>query len=272
MTEKKEKIILVTGASSGIGRACALALAQQGHRVYGTSRAPHDEDSGFTMLRMDVTDTASVQTAVQTLLDREGRIDVVVNNAGIGYGGAIEDTAIEEAHAIFETNFFGVLRVCRAVLPTMRVQGSGTIINISSIGGLISLPFQSLYSASKYALEGMSESLRMEVKRFGVHVVLVEPGDTRTQFTANRRSTQAAEESPVYREAYRRTRARFEADERNGVPPETVARTVVRIIATPRPKVRYAVGLFHQKLAILVKRLVPSGLFERIMMMVYGVE
>lgn len=272
MAEKGKKVILVTGASSGIGRACALGLTQQGHRVYGTSRAPRNEDGGFTMLPMDVTDDDSVQAAVQTLLEREGRIDVVINNAGIGYGGAIEDTAIDEAHTLFETNFFGALRVCHAVLPTMRTQGSGTIINVSSIGGLISLPFQSLYSASKAALEAMSESLRMEVKRFGIHVVLVEPGDTRTQFTANRRSTQAAEESPVHREAYRRTQAQIEADERNGIPPETVARTVMRIVATPRPKVRYAVGLFHQKLAILVKRLVPSGLFERIIMMVYGVK
>ncbi len=272
MAEKRGKVILVTGASSGIGRACAMALAQQGHRVYGTSRAPRNEEGGFTMLAMDVTDTASVQAAVQTLLDREGRIDVVINNAGIGYGGAIEDTAIEEAYAIFETNCFGVLRVCRAVLPTMRAQGSGVIINVSSIGGLISLPFQSLYSASKAALEAMSESLRMEVKRFGIHVTLVEPGDTRTEFTANRRNTRGADENPVYREAYQRTLAQIEKDERNGVPPETVARTVLRIVAAPRPKVRYAVGPFHQKLAVPVKRLIPAGLFERIMMMVYGVE
>lgn len=272
MVQHGQKVILVTGASSGIGQACATALAQQGHRVYGTSRSPRDETGGFAMLALDVTNEASVNAGVQTLLDREGRIDVVINNAGIGCGGAIEDTTIEEAYTIFETNFFGVLRVCRAVLPTMRAQGSGTIINISSIGGLVSLPFQSLYSASKAALEGMSESLRMEVKSFGIHVVLVEPGDTCTQFTANRRSTQAADESPVYREAYRHTQARVEADERNGIPPETVAHTVMRIVATPRPKVRYAVGLFHQKLAILVKRLIPSGLFERIIMMVYSVK
>ncbi len=272
MVQHGQKVILVTGASSGIGQACATALAQQGHRVYGTSRTPRDETRGFTMLPMDVTDTPSVHAAVQTLLEREGRIDVVVNNAGIGYGGAIEDTAIDEAHALFETNFFGVLRVCHAVLPTMRAQGGGTIINVSSIGGLVSLPFQSLYSASKAALEAMSESLRMEVKRFGIHVVLVEPGDTRTEFTANRRNTRAAEQSPVYREIFLRTQAHIEADERNGIPPETVARTVMRIVATPRPKVRYAVGLFYQKLAILVKRLVPSGLFERIIMMVYSVK
>ena len=268
----REKVILVTGASSGIGRACATGLAQQGHRVYGTSRAPRSKDYNFTMLSMNVIDTASVLAAVQTLLEREGRIDVVINNAGFGYGGAVEDTAIEEAHTILETNFFGALRVCHAVLPSMRAQGSGTIINISSIGGLVSLPFQGLYSASKYALEGISEALRMEVKRFGIHVVLVEPGDTCTQFTANRRNTRNADKSPVYREAYRRTLAQIEADECNGAAPEAIARTVMRIVATPRPKVRYIVGQFHQKLAVLVKRLVPSGLFERIIMMVYHVK
>ncbi|MGC9397322.1 MAG: SDR family NAD(P)-dependent oxidoreductase [Anaerolineae bacterium] len=272
MAEISEKVILVTGASSGIGRACAIALAQQGHRVYGTSRAPRSTDGNFTMLPMDVTDAASIQAAVQTLLERESRIDIVVNNAGIGYGGAVEDTAIEEAQATFETNFFGALRVCHAVLPAMREQGSGTIINISSIGGIISLPFQGLYSASKYALEAMSEALRMEVKRFGVHVVLVEPGDTNTQFTANRRSTRGAEENPVYREAYRGTLARIEADERNGAAPETIARAVLRIAASPRPKVRYVVGPFYQKLAVIVKRLIPSGLFERIIMMTYGIK
>jgi NAD(P)-dependent dehydrogenase (short-subunit alcohol dehydrogenase family) len=272
MTETGKKVILVTGASSGIGRACAMALAQRGHRVYGTSRAPRGTNGDFTMLPMDVTDAATVQAAVQILLEREGRIDVVVNNAGIGYGGAVEDTAIGEAQATFETNFFGALRVCHAVLPAMRAQRSGTIINISSIGGMISLPFQGLYSASKYALEAMSEALRMEVKRFGVHVVLVEPGDTSTQFTANRQNTQGADENPVYREVYRGTLARIEADERNGAAPETVARAVLRIVASSHPKVRYVVGPFHQKLAVLVKRLIPSGLFERIIMMTYGLK
>ncbi len=249
-----------------------MALAQQGHRVYGTSRTPRSAGGDFTMLPMDVTDAATVQAAVQALLEREGRIDVVVNNAGIGYGGAVEDTSTDEAQATLDTNFFGVLRVCHAVLPTMRAQGHGAIINISSIGGMIALPFQGLYSASKYALEGVSEALRMEVKHFGIHVVLVEPGDTHTQFTANRRNTRRADESPIYREMYRRALAQIESNERNGASPETVARTVLRIVASSRPQVRYVVGPFHQRLAVLVKRLIPAGLFERIIMMVYGVK
>lgn len=272
MTEQNSKVVLITGASSGIGRACATFLAQQGHHVYGTSRAPRLDDLPFTMLTLDVTDDTSVQQAVQTVLEQRGRIDVVVNNAGIGYGGAVEDTSIEAAHATLETNFFGALRVCQAVLPSMRTQASGTIINVSSIGGVMGLPYQGLYSASKYALEGMSEALRMEVKPFGVRVVLLEPGDIHTEFTANRYSTRSAEAYSVYHDAYARALAKIESDERGGAKPELVARTVARIIATPRPRVRYVVGPFYEKLAVAVKRLVPAGLFERIMMANYGVK
>jgi NAD(P)-dependent dehydrogenase (short-subunit alcohol dehydrogenase family) len=266
MMNQQGKVILITGASSGIGRACALHLASLGHRVYGTSRRPQTEDTGCMMLQMDVTDDASVEMGIQILLEREGRIDVVVNNAGVGYGGSMEDTSIEEAKDTFETNFFGVLRVCRAALPAMRAQGSGTIINVSSIGGQMGLPYQGLYSASKYAVEGVTESLRMEVKRFGIHVVLLAPGDIRTQFTDNRRSTHAAETNPVYREQYLRTLKKIESDERGGASPEVVARAVARIIASSSPRLRYIVGPFYEKLAVLVRRIVPSALFERILM------
>ena len=272
MTKPNNKVVLITGASSGIGRACAIFLSRQGYRVYGTSRRAQPDGLPFTPLQMDVTGDASVQQAVQTILEQRGRIDVVVNNAGIGYGGAVEDTSIEEAQATLETNFFGALRVCRAVLPSMRAQAGGIIINVSSIGGLMGLPYQGLYSASKYALEGMSEALRMEVKRFGVHVVLLEPGDIHTEFTANRRRTRSAEADSVYHAAYVRALAKIESDERSGVKPELVARTVARIIATPVPRMRYIVGPFYEKLAVMVKRLVPDALFERIMMSNYGVS
>jgi NAD(P)-dependent dehydrogenase (short-subunit alcohol dehydrogenase family) len=272
MTKRESKIVLITGASSGIGRACAAHLADLGHRVYGTSRRPAQDGLPFTMLQMDVTDDTSVQQAIQTILDEQGRIDVVVNNAGIGYGGSVEDTSIEQAHATLETNCFGALRVCHAVLPSMRAQGSGTIINVGSIGGLIGLPYQGLYSASKYALEGMSEALRMEVKRFGVNVVLLEPGDICTEFTANRLSTRSVKEGSVYHEAYARALERIESDERNGAKPKVVARTVSRIVASPSPKLRYFAGPFYEKLAVIVKRLLPAGLFERIVMLNYGLK
>jgi len=272
MAKRNHKAILITGASSGIGRACAVYLSQQGHAVYGTSRRPRPDAMPFTMLPMDVTDDASVQQALQTILEQQGQLDAVVNNAGIGYGGAVEDTAIEEARATLETNFLGALRVCQAVLPTMRAQGRGTIINVSSIGGLMGLPYQGLYSASKYALEGLSEALRMEVKAFGVHVVLLEPGDIHTAFTANRRNTRASGATSAYYETYTRVLEKIESDERNGAQPEVVARTVARIIAIPAPKARYVVGPFYEKLAVLLKRLSPDALFEWIMRLNYGVK
>ena len=272
MKKLRNKVILVTGASSGIGRACATRLSDEGHHVFGTSRRPQTENLGLTWLQMDVTDDLSVQQGVQLILDQCGRIDVVINNAGSGYGGAVEDTSIDEAKATFETNFFGVLRVCHAVLPSMRAQNDGLILNVSSIGGLMGLPYQGLYSASKFALEGLSEALRMEVKGFGVHVVLLEPGDIKTAFTDNRRNTRGAVENSIYQSTYRRVLDKIESDERGGADPDVVAQAASRIVATRKPGVRYVAGPFYEKLAILVKRLVPAALFERIMMMNYGVK
>lgn len=270
VTIKNGKVILITGASSGIGKACALYLAQQGHQVYGTSRHLRDSEAGVTMLKMDVTDDISVQTGVERIVAEAGRIDVVVNNAGFGYGGALENTSIEEARATMETNFMGTLRVCRMVLPLMRAKKSGLIVNVSSIGGLMGLPFQGLYSASKYAVEGLTEALRMEVRRFGIQVVLLEPGDIHTSFTANRRSTQETDADLVYREQYLSALAKIEADEKGGPPPQIAALLLARIVNAPRPRARYVVGPFYEKLAILVKRLVPHALFEWIIMQNYG--
>src|SRR5580704_17976127 len=212
------RIALVTGASSGIGRACAELLAARGLRVYGGSRHP-EPHAAFEAVRMDVRDEASVDEAVANIIQCEGRIDVVVNNAGISIVGAVEDTSLEEAKDQFEVNFFGVLRLCRSVLPILRKQRAGYIVNIGSIGGLVAIPYQGLYSASKFALEGLSESLRMETRRFGVHVVLIEPGDHRTAITENRRRTGGSQSSAVYRERFERAIARMAADERNGADP-----------------------------------------------------
>ena len=191
---------------------------------------------------MDVRDDASVRAAVADLVAREGRIDVVVNNAGIAVAGAVEDTSIEEALEQFDVNFFGVLRVCRAVLPHMRARRSGCIVNIGSIAGLVAVPYQGLYSASKFALEGLSEALRLEVRPFGIRVVLIEPGDHRTGLTDNRRATAAARENPAYRDRYERAVARMAADERGGPAPEAVARLVRRIVELKKPRLRYTAG------------------------------
>lgn len=266
MSDTSERVILVTGASSGIGQACAEHLARRGYRVFGTSRRapfpPTPAPPGApTMLQLDVDRDDSVQRAVSFIVEQAGRLDVVVNNAGFGVGGALEDYSIEEAKALFETNFFGVLRVCRAALPVMRRQAAGTIINVSSMGGLIALPFQALYSATKFAVEGLSEALRMEVKPLGIHVVLVEPGDTRTGFTDARRKSPATPQNPAYAEACARALKVAESDERNGTPPARVARLVERIIASRSPRPRYRVGPAFQHLAVALKSILPNRLF-----------
>lgn len=266
MDNSTAKIALVTGARTGIGRACAVALAEAADRryiVYGTSRRSETQAIGdIRMLQMNVDDTASVRAGVQRILDKHGRIDVVVNNAGIGFGGPVEGTSEEEAKATFETNFFGALRVCQAVLPAMRAQGSGLIINVSSVGGLIALPYQGLYSASKFALEALTLSLRMEVKQFGVNVVLLEPGDTRTSFTDNRRFTTGHRLNEAYAAQHERAMHRIEEDERHGAPPEAVARTLMRIVRNPHPKPQYVAARFYEKAAIWARRLLPGSLFE----------
>ncbi|MCD6285153.1 MAG: SDR family oxidoreductase [Anaerolineae bacterium] len=270
MNRSERKIVLITGARSGIGRACAEALVAQGHHVFGTSRTPPSETSGFTFLPMDVNDTDSVEAGVQSVLEETGRLDVVINNAGFGYGGSVEDTSVAEAQAQFETNVFGPMRVCKAVLPTMREQGSGLIVNVSSIGGLMGLPYQGLYSASKFALEGLTASLRMEVQNLGVNVVLLEPGDIHTAFTANRRHTAGSQTSPVYQAGYATALSKIESDERNGASAEVVGAALVRIVNLHAPRPRYVVGPFYEKLAVIASRLLPSRLFEKLLMSNYG--
>jgi NAD(P)-dependent dehydrogenase (short-subunit alcohol dehydrogenase family) len=257
------KVVLITGAASGIGRACADRLAARGHIVYGGDRQPVEYSRAIRPVSMDVNDDVSVQSAVALILEEQGRIDVAVNNAGFGIAGAIEDSSMEESRAQLETNFFGPLRVTRAVLPAMRAQGSGLVVNVASIGGLIALPFQGLYSASKFALEGLSEALRMEVKPFGIDVVLLEPADCRTGFTASRRQVAAAATS-AYRAEFSGSLAVIEADENHGADPRVVARRLEQVINSPHPRLRYMAGAPTERLAVLLKRLLPHRWFEPI--------
>src|SRR5690349_9417327 len=187
MKAKTGRVALVTGASSGIGEAPARALVGAGFTVYGTSRraTPGEKRGDVVFLPLDVTDDESVADAVREVLDRSGRIDVLVNNAGLGVAGAAEESSVEQARALFETNLFGSIRMTRAVLPHMREQRSGRIINVSSILGFLPAPFMALYAATKHAIEGYSESLDHEVREHGVRVLLVEPGYTNTAFDAN---------------------------------------------------------------------------------------
>ena len=271
MRSNRDKTVLVVGGSSGIGRACALELARRGYRVFSTTRRSPDEigaalrsqlgsSDRLEVVAMDVDRDESVAVAVRDVVGRASRIDAVVNCAGFGIGGSIEDTGIDEAKAIFETNFFGTLRVCRAVLPVMREQGSGTIVNVSSIGGRIALPFQGLYSATKFAVEGLTESLRMEAHRFGIRVALLEPGDFSTGFTDHRRAARGAQ-SPAYAGAYRAPLSVVEKDERAGASPDAIGRLVARILSVRSPRLRYAVGPAFQRFALRLKNVLPSKLF-----------
>jgi NAD(P)-dependent dehydrogenase (short-subunit alcohol dehydrogenase family) len=270
MNEDLGLVVLITGASSGIGQACAKHLCQKGHRVYGTSRqVPSREPTKFEMISMDVNDEDSVHQSLEIILSREGRLDVVVNSAGYSLVGSVEDTSLAEAQAQFETNFFGVMRVCRAVLPTMRHQQRGCIVNISSIGGLISIPFQGLYCASKFALEGFTEALRGEARPYGIRVVLIEPGDFHTNFTVNRRRVVRADSNSPYFEKFNKAVGVMESDETSGPSPERIAVFLERIVNTSSPRLRYLTGSVLQRLAVSLKKVIPYKLFELLLMKYY---
>lgn len=290
MDPRTSRVVLVTGASSGIGRACASYLAQRGFRVYGTSRRAQGEpgptvaesgvaaggnvvvDAAFTVIQMDVDDGSSVERGVDHVLEREGRLDVVVNNAGIALAGPIEDVEIGEAKALFETNFYGVLRVCKAVLPAMRSQGSGHIVNVGSLSGLLAIPFEGMYCASKYALEGLTEALRMEVRPFGVQVSLIEPGDYRTQLTANRLIAAGSKRQSAYLSQFKAALSVIEHDELSASTPEDIASLLERIIEDPSPRLRYAIGPPSERAAVWLKAFVPARLFEWGVMKYYGLR
>jgi NAD(P)-dependent dehydrogenase (short-subunit alcohol dehydrogenase family) len=264
------QVILVTGASSGIGLAIARHLAGLGHRVFGGSRSEvHGERFEPVVLDVDVEE--SVRRAVEGIVAVTGRMDAVINSAGFGIVGAVEDTSVAEAKAQFETNFFGTLRVCQAVLPTMRAQRAGLIVNISSLAGLLAIPFHGMYSASKFALEGLTEALRMEVKPFGVRVVLIEPGDYRTGFTSSRRRTSASLGDTCYGYACAASLSRMEQEESAGRPPQEIAHLVARLLHRRRPKLRYRVGPLVQRLVPTVRSLIPYSLYERLLMGHYNV-
>ncbi len=260
------KVILITGASSGIGKSIAEYLFQKGMNVYGTSRNPISEEvNGVKMLALDVTNVASIEKAVATVISNEHRIDVLINNAGMGITGPVEDTPTDEMRAVFDTNFFGTIDVMKAVLPQMRTQQKGLIINITSIAGYMGLPFRGLYSATKGALELITEATRMEVKQFGIDVTNVAPGDFATNIAAGRYHTPVYEDS-AYKEKYAENLALMDADVDGGMAPEEMAKAIHRIILTTKPKIHYKVGAFMQKFSIVLKRLLPDKLYEKLLM------
>jgi len=254
-------VALVTGASSGIGQAAAQRLADAGYKVFGTSRraAPADQRS-FAMLTLDVTSDESVEAAVTEVIRRAGRIDLLVNNAGFGVAPAgAEESSIEQARSIFDTNFFGVVRMSRAVLPHMRQQGSGRIVNIGSVLGFVPMPYGALYAATKHAIEGYSESLDHELRTWGIRVSVIEPAYTKTPFDANFLEPDA--KLDAYREARAVVSNRVNEVMATATEPGVVAEVVLKAAVAARPKLRYPAGALASRLQLL-RRFAPAGLVD----------
>ncbi len=255
------RVAVVTGASAGIGRACADRLAAAGWAVTGASRRGTG-GTGWAGLVMNVDDDRSVLAGIDGVIERSGRVDALVAAAGWGVAGAAEYTTIAEAKAQFETNFWGCVRTVQAVLPHMRAQRSGRIVLMSSIGGVIGIPFQAYYSASKFALEGFAEATAYEVAPFGVHITLVQPGNIATDFTASRVMAAGGPGDSAYAAAMQKAVSLMERDEANGAPAGLVAAAVQRVLSAGRPPRRVSVGKAGERAGLVARRLLPFRAFE----------
>ena len=260
-TQQDRPVAIVTGASGGIGEATAWALAQVGYRVFGTSRkAPQSKSSGVEYLVCDVTSDGSVEAAVRDVLAKAGRIDLLVNNAGVGLLAGAEESSLEQAKSLFDVNLFGVIRTTKAVLPAMRRQRAGRIVNISSVMGLIPAPYMALYAASKHALEGYSESLDHEVRNAGVRVALVEPAYTQTSFESN--LVQADQPLEEYEFARSNAAAVMRDVMKKADSPDLVARAVLKAATAANPRPRYTAGGLARQVSLL-RRFVPASAFDK---------
>lgn len=256
-------VVLITGITSGFGRAMAGRLSEEGHVVYGTCRRDCEKLPGVVYLKVDVSDENQIAAAVTEVVQTQGKIDVFINNAGIGIGGPIEFSPIEDVRHQMDVNWTGFVRCLHYVLPVMRKQGSGRIICFSSIGGVMGLPYQGIYSASKFAIEGTAEALRLELKGTGIDVVVVEPGDFCTGFTSARKCVESDEASQAY-PMYRHYLQSYVGDENSGLKPEYLARKISSIVKSKRPRYRYVIAMPVQKLSVYLKRFLPDRLYAAI--------
>jgi NAD(P)-dependent dehydrogenase (short-subunit alcohol dehydrogenase family) len=264
-----QKVVLITGASSGVGQSTARLLSQKGYKVFGTSRNPSSAEPipAVEMLALDVRSDASVSACVTAIVNQVGRVDVLVNNAAYELAGALEEISLEEAKAQFETNFFGVVRMVTAVLPSMRRQRRGQIINVSSLSGATSIPFMGVYSASKFAVEGYTEALRMEVRPFNIQVSLTEAGFLKTPMMDKRQTSAARvnEYDPWRRRAFAAIRDR----EEKGPGPQLVAETILKIISSKTPRLHYLIG-FQARFVSWLQWFLSEGAYERAKMGNFG--
>ncbi|GAB5562983.1 MAG: SDR family oxidoreductase [Winogradskyella sp.] len=260
------KVVLITGGSSGIGKSVGEYLQEKGFTVFGTSRNPKNyPNSKFPIVALDVTKKETIASCVAEVVEKASRIDVLVNNAGAGITGPVEEIPDEEIKRNFETNFFGPINVIKAVLPTMRNQNSGMIINVTSIAGYMGLPYRGVYSASKGALEIITESFRMELKDFNIEMTNVAPGDFATNIAAGRYHAPVLEDSP-YKEKYGFSLKTMDAHVDEGNDPKQMAEAIYKIIETKSPKIHYKVGAFMQKFSIVLKRVLPDKVYEKMLM------
>ena len=260
------KVVLITGGSSGIGKSIGEFLIDKGYCVYGTSRNPNKcKDSKFPIVTLDVTIKETISTCISEVIENEGKIDVLINNAGVGITGPIEEIPEEEIKNNFETNFFGPINVIKATLPEMRKQNSGLIINITSIAGYMGLPYRGIYSASKGAFELVTEAFRMELKDFNIKMTNVAPGDFATNIAAGRFHAPVKDNSP-YKVPYGNTLKLMDNHVDSGKDPELMAKAIYKVINTKNPKVHYKVGEFMQKFSIVLKRILPDKMYEKLLL------
>lgn len=261
------KVVLITGGSSGIGKAIGTYLQDKGYRVYGTSRNPskYSDQSSFPLLAFDANKTETIIESVQHIIDKENQLDIVINNAGVGITGPIEETPDAQIKNAFQTNVFAPIDVIKSVLPQMRKQNSGLIINVTSIAGYMGLPYRGVYSATKGALELITEAFRMEIKDFNIQMTNVAPGDFATNIASGRYHAPVLDDSP-YKKPYGATLHLMNEHVDGGKDPMLMAKAIEQIINNPKPKIHYKVGEFMQKFSIVLKRVLPDKVYERLLL------
>jgi short-subunit dehydrogenase len=278
-----QKVAVVTGSSTGIGFETSLTLARNGFHTYATMRnlkgekskplteVAKNENLQLQVIELDVNNDKSVADAIRTIVDERKRIDVLINNAGYGLGGALEDSSIDEIKAQFETNFFGSVRAMKAVLPVMRKQGAGKIVNITSMGGRISIPLSSSYHGSKFALEGLSESIQYELEPFGIKVILIEPGAVGSNFWKNIKIAKSSSDSDSpYSQFGNKILKAFKIMEQNVISPSVVAKTILDAVTSDNPQLRYVVGEDAAK-TIEARKNMPDKEFEDLIKKQFGI-
>lgn len=266
-----QKVVFITGASSGIGKSISEFLVGKDFKVYGTSRNPKQAElNGVHFIALDVTQPESVKNAVAELMQKENRIDYLINNAGMGITGPIEETPLPEIKKVFDTNYFGVINVINEILPVMRQQKSGSIINITSIAGYMGLPFRGIYSATKGALELTTEAYRMEIKDFGITMTNIAPGDFATNIAAGRYHAPVLENSP-YKVKYQTTLDLMDKHVNAGKDPVIMAERVYEVMQKENPRIHYKVGERLQKLSVALKHVLPDKIYEKMLMKHYKI-